>query len=129
MYKVNDHITNPLCESYWTVISITKYSGKWFDLFLSSSYWIKLFFSLKIIADLSCPFKPLPSEFTPMLHTLTSTIGNHKEQHRECAKAARDNGMTKGFGFRWTEFKLWLLFCLTNWMVSVKLLPYISVLM
>lgn len=113
----------------WTVISITKYTGKWFDLSLIGSYWIKLFFSLEIIADLRCPYKPLPSEFTPMLHAPAATIGHHKEQCMKCAKTACDNGMTEGFGFRWPEFKLWLLFCVTNWMVSVKLLPYIWVLM
>lgn len=137
MYKVNDHITNSLCESYWTVStvaysyskSISKYSGKWFDLSLNSSYWIKLFFSLKITADLRCPFKPLTSEFTPMLPAPSATLGNPKEQHTEYEKAACSSDMTEGFGFRWSEFKLWLLFCLTYWMVSVILLPYILVLM
>lgn len=113
MYKVNDHITDLPCESYWTIISITKYSGKWFDLSLNSSYWIRLFFILKIIADLRCPFKLLPSEFTSMLHVPTAVTGNLKEQYTKCAWAACQNGMT-GFGFTLSEFKSWLLFCLTD---------------
>lgn len=129
MHKVNDHITDSPRESYWTVISITKYGGEWFDLSLNSIYWIKLVFSLKIIEDLRCPFKPQPSEFIPMLHGPVATVGNHQEQCMKCAKAACSNEMAEGFGFRWPEFKPWLQLCVTNWMVSVKLLLNIIALM
>lgn len=114
IHKVNDHITNFPCESYWTIISITKYTGKWFDLSLNSSYWIKLFFSLKIIADLRCPFKLLPSEFTSTLHVSPAIVGNRKGQYVKCAKAVCGNGKTQGFGFTLSEFKSWFLFCLTD---------------
>lgn len=47
----------------------------------------------------------------------------------KCAKAAHGNEMTEDFIFRWPQFKPWLLSCVTNWMVSVKVLPNILVLM
>lgn len=47
----------------------------------------------------------------------------------KCAKAAHGNEMTEDFGFQWPQLKPWLLFCVTSWMVSVKVLPNILVLM
>jgi hypothetical protein len=100
--------------SLWTAISITKYSRKWFDLSLNSSYWIKLFFSLKIIADLRWPFKPLRPEFSPILHVPVAAIGNPIKQHRKCAKVVCSNEVTETFGFKWLKLKLWLFFCHIN---------------
>lgn len=127
MHKVSDHITNSPCESFWTVISITKYSGEWFDLSLNSIYWIKLFFSLKIIAGLQCLVKPLPSEFIPMLHGPLLVIIRSRAWNVQ--KQLIVMNWQKALDLEWPEFKPWLLFCVTNWMVPVKWLASISGLM
>lgn len=128
VYKVNDHITDSLCERYWTMISITEYSGKWRDLSLNSSYRIKLYFSLKIITDFTCPFKPLSSELIS-IHASFATLGDLKDSTQNVQKQHVVMAWKKVLVSDYLNLNPCSFFCLTNWMVSVKLLPYVLLLM